>query len=103
MADPTLTEQARAIANALYKTPCTNRDDKDRSCIVAERERKLSKTERDRFTHVAHATKRPITLADPQRMCASCAAYWHAENLAIVLENARRIGAPIEDTIKAGV
>lgn len=67
-------EYLRAVGAVMNAEPCSriNRGEQTEPCLVRERNRDGRPTP---FQHRRH-----------ERMCASCAAYWHVEMACLVLE-----------------
>lgn len=85
----TMGEVAKRLSEVtaiLFKMPCTDLElhgQIENSCIQREDERPLTKKERDEGW-----TRRPFSTFDPDRMCLSCAAYWHAEMAGLAAKRA---------------
>lgn len=81
-----LSYQAHAVASELNAVACDELqaadDGRKRSCLVREREQPWK---RQKST--------PTHYQNPSRMCASCAAQWHATMAGILIDNLIRGGA----------
>jgi hypothetical protein len=71
-----LSKRARDLANELFGTDGMEcrRVGNGPTCIMLEDKRSLTKHERS-----LGWARRPFSAYDPDRMCCSCVAYWHAE------------------------
>lgn len=75
--------------------PCTGSGMPRTSCVQREEERALTRQERERGWE-----RRPFLAYDPLRMCAACAAYWHASMCRIALLDVIRFRAVAEAEAK---
>jgi hypothetical protein len=93
---PALALILRDAANALFAGPCPDvvavRGGFSPSCLQRERDRPLTKAERER---AGGGSVRGFHLYDASRMCRACGAYWHAECAALLVEEARAHGVKL--------
>lgn len=74
-----LADRARELSADLFGTGCSQPAG-NLSCVSAEQDRPLTRQENPH-----NYTFRPFGMCDPDRLCASCRAYWFAEMAAQTL------------------
>ncbi len=76
--------ELQAIVTKLFENEeyqCRRTKDGDESCIMHEDKRPLTKTEK-----ALGWVQRPFYGYQPDNMCCTCRAYWHAENARQAIE-----------------
>ncbi len=80
----TIAQQLRKIAGTLFSEEeftCSQIAQGRDSCLMREEVRPLNKVEK-----LIGWVMRPFSAYNPDNMCCSCRAYWHAENAAQAME-----------------
>jgi len=78
----------RTLIDILGRGPCPRATEKQKPCMCAEDDRELTAAEKRKGW-----SQRPFFAYDPDRMCPTCAAYWHAAMAGLALDRAVRLEA----------